>query len=80
MLFLYNSATSTKVLPPPVKFLLRFQRLIRHHQIHVFLYRYVDFMKAEAAFAVYSSCEIPLGLAYGINSTVLQCPKWILIW
>jgi hypothetical protein len=29
--------------------------------------------KAEAAFAVYSSCEIPLGLAYGINSTVLQC-------
>jgi hypothetical protein len=79
MLFLYNSATSTKVLPPPVKKILRF-RLIRHHQIHVFLYRYVDFMKAEAAFAVYSSCEIPLGLAYGINSTVLQCPKWILIW
>jgi hypothetical protein len=36
-------------------------------------------MKAEAAFAVYSSCEIPLGLAYGINSTVLQCPKWILV-
>jgi hypothetical protein len=36
-------------------------------------------LKAEAAFAVYSSCEIPLGLAYGINSTVLQCPKWILI-
>jgi hypothetical protein len=35
--------------------------------------------KAEAAFAVYSSCEIPLGLAYGINSTVLQCQKWILI-
>jgi hypothetical protein len=27
MLFLYNSATSTKV-PPPVKFLLRFQRLM----------------------------------------------------
>jgi hypothetical protein len=41
-------------------------------------YRYVDFGEAEAAFAVYSSCEIP-GLAYGINSTVLQCPKWILI-
>jgi hypothetical protein len=40
-------------------------------------YRYVDFGEAEAAFAVYSSCEIPLGLAYGINSTVLQCPKWI---
>jgi hypothetical protein len=36
-------------------------------------YRYVDFGEAEAAFAVYSSCEIPLGLAYGINSTVLQC-------
>jgi hypothetical protein len=50
------------VLPPPVKFLL----LSTADGIIKFMYsfyRYVDFGEAEAAFAVYSSCEIPLGLA-----------------
>jgi hypothetical protein len=60
------------VLPPPVKFSAQ---LASSNSCIPFTAMLI--LAKEAAFAVYSSCEIPLGLAYGINSTVLQCPKWI---
>jgi hypothetical protein len=67
------------VLPPPVKFLLLSTADTASSNSCIPFTAMLILAKAEAAFAVYSSCEIPLGLAYGINSTVLQCPKWILI-
>jgi hypothetical protein len=52
MLFLYNSATSTKVLPPPVKIPSALSTADGIIKFMYSFYRYVDFMKAEAAFAI----------------------------
>jgi hypothetical protein len=74
MLFLYNSATSKGVASSCKILPLSTDTASSNSCIP-----FTAMLILAEAFAVYSSCEIPLGLMYGINSTVLQCPKWILI-